>query len=104
MKKGWASLKQATLFTVIACNLMLIALLIAQHQYNLQKLAEPAVSHPPSAQPSSRYSLEFVSSTKKGPWRVEHYREYEYRFDEQGRLIDRRPTGKEENLRYYQPK
>lgn len=103
MKKGSVSFKQAILFTIISCNLMLIALLVAQHQYNLQEIAEPAVSHTPSTRPHSRYSLEFISSSKKGPWLVEHYREYEYRFDEQGHVIDRRPTGKEENLRYYQP-
>ena len=104
MNKQTISFKQIALCTVIACNLMLIALLYAKHQYNLPELSEPVVSQPASSQEANRYSLEFVSSSRNGSWRIEHYREVEYRFDNQGRVLQRRPTGKVEHLRYYDPR
>lgn len=108
MSKTWRNhLTQAIVFTLIACNLMLFALIMGQKKY---PIAETVTSVPEMSRPqfSSEYTMEFISAKEypsnqnsRGKWRVEHYREYEYRFDAEGKLLDRRPTSKEENIRYW---
>jgi hypothetical protein len=100
---------QTILGTVVAINLMFIALIIGQQ---LVPVAEAVPSLAGTAQPDlhMEYVEELVgtdiisvhSSDFSGSWKVEHYKEYEYHYDKKGRLLEKRPTAKESHLRYWQ--
>ncbi|SHE36088.1 hypothetical protein SAMN05444392_101157 [Seinonella peptonophila] len=102
-------LKLTLLVTTIAINLMIGTLILGRYYWSLP-LASPASSYLNTNQPqiTSRYVMQFVSTDefrdknrKGGKWRVEHYREYEYRYHPNGEVIDRIPTSKEEHIRYW---
>ncbi|MBA4494494.1 hypothetical protein ACFO25_18790 [Paenactinomyces guangxiensis] len=112
--KNWKNiLMQTSLGTAVAINLMLGALILGR---NVVPAEEAVPSIGGTAQPDLRveYVMELAGSEtvsdtsagdtpqgKKGSWVVEHYKEYEYRFDKNGRLIDKRPTSKETHIRYW---
>jgi hypothetical protein len=98
---------QTLLGTVVAINLMFIALLIGQHLVAIEETVPSLVG---TAQPDLHieYVEELIGTdimpaepTDTGSWTVEHYKEYEYHYDPKGHLVERRPTSKETHLRYW---
>jgi hypothetical protein len=99
---------RTVLGTVVALNLMFIALIVGQHLVPIEE-AVPSIAG--TAQPDLHieYVEELVgtdiipanSTDFTGSWKVEHYQEYEYHYDKQGRLLEKRPTAKETHLRYW---
>ena len=109
------TLFQSSLITLIAINLMLSGLLISQKWIRIDS-DMIAVTSLAKTSKSKRvdYHMEWIDTIhrsesakssptgKDGSWRVEHYREMEYTFDHNGRLISVKPTSKEEYLRYWE--
>ncbi|SMO43376.1 hypothetical protein [Melghirimyces algeriensis] len=99
IKKNWTS---TLLVTVIAFNMMMIGLIIAQHQIALKETA-PVTTSPTSASPNQRIDTrtEFRGSRRVGNWEVEHYQKVEVIRDKQGHEIKTRPTGEDTYIRYW---
>src|SRR5689334_16625469 len=96
------------IFSIIGISLMIAAMLIGQQWVTIYT-AVPSTSTKTEPQLHIEYSMEkvgtkpiFVEGEEEGFWILEHYREYEYRYDDKGELVDKRPTDKEEYLRYWQ--
>ncbi|SEN29019.1 hypothetical protein [Lihuaxuella thermophila] len=108
MKQRKDTLKQISLGTAVAINLMLLSLILGYHLVPVQE-AVPSIAKTAKPDLRTEYGMEWTGSEKipenstdeKGSWTVDHYREYEYRYDKNGRLLEKLPTGKEEHLRYW---
>lgn len=109
MNKWRPMLSQASLYTAVAINLMLVALIVGQNVVHIEQ-AVPSMAG--TAQPNLRveYVMEWAGrqtvpaetdGSAQGSWVVEHYKEYEYHYDKDGRLLEKRPTAKEEYIRYW---
>ncbi len=71
----------------------------------------PSVAKPSSSSARIEYVLEKVGSkkeqpallspTKNGYWVVEHYRQFEYHYDNNGKFLYKNPTRHETYLRYW---
>lgn len=99
--------KQTMIVTLACINLMMIALIIGFHTISFES-SVPSAGKPAHPQLQTEYSMEKIGSHRlprqpgvSGYWLVEHYQEYEYHYNEQGKLIDKRPTPKKEHMRYW---
>jgi hypothetical protein len=108
MNQWKSTLMQISLGTAVAINLMLLSLILGYHLVPIQE-AVPSIAKTAVPNLRTEYGMEWIGSETvpgtsidgKGSWTVEHYREYEYRYDKNGRLIEKLPTGKMEHLRYW---
>lgn len=108
MKQWKHSLMQISLGTAVSINLMLLSLILASNWVPIRE-AVPSIAKTAKPDLRTEYGMERIgsetvsesSADEKGSWTVEHYREYEYRYDKNGRLLEKLPTGKEEHLRYW---
>ncbi|WP_124727379.1 hypothetical protein [Staphylospora marina] len=99
--------------TLAAANLMLLSLIAGSRLVVLPKevasQAKPADMIPRSEIQTERVSVKEIPARKEdnvssdGHWVVEHWKEYEYRYDAEGRLTEKIPTGQESVLRYWIP-
>lgn len=115
MKEQRIMLKQTALLTVVAINLMLGSLLVVRNFVKVE-----GVTHVVATSTEDRirtdYVMEYVGSKQvnetpttsptghKGTWVVEHYKEYEYHYNKNGEILYKKPTSKEENIRYWSDK
>jgi hypothetical protein len=94
-------------FTLVGINAMLIALLIGKASIPINPSIPSMGKASNKPQQTVEYGMEKVGSERVkaedgGYWIVEHYREYEYRIDAEKKYIEKHPTAKTENLRYWQ--
>ncbi|PTM58763.1 hypothetical protein [Desmospora activa] len=89
--------------TVIAVNLMLVAMLVARETTALPE-SLPALSQPGTPRLTTDYQMELEKTTREGNWVVEHYRQVKVRLDTNGREVDRNPTSEVTHIRYWQGK
>lgn len=99
-------LLQPIISTLLAINFMLVALIIGAKLVTIET-SIPSIGRTVKPQLRIEYGMELIgkdhiTANNEGNWLVEHYKEYEYHYDEQGNLVDKRPTAKEEHLRYWQ--
>lgn len=97
--------------TVVAINLMLLALVIGKKSVIIQE-AVPSLAPASKQAITISYEMEkigsrkvpAVSDTGKGYWIVEHYRQFECHYDRKnGHLLYKSPTNNDTYLRYWQP-
>ncbi|MFC7442082.1 hypothetical protein [Laceyella putida] len=104
--------KQITIGTLAGINLMFLALIAGKESIAIEE-AVPSLAKTPKG-PSERieYGMELVETTTAsaqdlpstaGRWIVEHYLQYEYHYDQNGRLLFKSPTKEHSYLRYFQP-
>lgn len=103
-------LLRTLIYTLIAMNVMITAILIGKEFVPVMASVPSMGSEQSKIQKNIDYSMEKIGSDRlrtdadgSGYWIVEHYREYEYHYDKRGKLIEKRPTNKEEHLRYWEP-
>ncbi|TCS93357.1 hypothetical protein [Hazenella coriacea] len=114
MKTSQKVLIRTCLITAITINLMLIGLAIGSAKVPLYENIEEPVSsllEPPS-QVRTEYIMELIESQPasstyieedpSGRWIVDHFKEFEYQFDQYGKVIRKTPTQKEEYIRYWE--
>lgn len=96
-KQAWM---QSVIFTALAINVMLGALLWARGQVSLPATA-PTSTVP--LLPGERVEVrdQFEGAAHQGNWRIETYEKVEYYYDRYGRLLDAIPTGDKTYLRYW---
>ncbi|SDX18982.1 hypothetical protein SAMN05444487_111143 [Marininema mesophilum] len=98
-----ASLKKnglsVILGTVVAINMMLAGLLIANQVVTLPALPVSSESAHPALQ--TEVQLEWVGSRIVGNWRIEQYRKMEVQLDEKGKIVKKRPTPEMTYMRYW---
>lgn len=99
--------KQTLIVTLAGINLMMIALIIGFHTISFET-SVPSAGKPTHPQLRTEYHMEKIGVRRlplqpnnSGYWLVEHYQEYEYHYDDQGKLIEKRPTSKKEYIRYW---
>ncbi|MBN2909619.1 hypothetical protein JQC72_08775 [Polycladomyces sp. WAk] len=101
MKPGMKQiLMQSVIFTALAVNVMLGALLWARGQVSLPATA-PTAAVP--VLPGERVEVRdrFEGVERHGDWWIETYEKVEYRYDRYGRLLEALPTGEKTYLRYW---
>lgn len=108
-------LKATILVTVIAVNLMLGSLLISRKIIRIGGVT-PVIAVGSENTSRIDFVTKFMGSKNynetssnlttgsDGIWTVEHYKEYEIHYNNQGKIIFRQPTGKEDNIRYWRDK
>lgn len=119
MELSKKTLINTCLITAIAINLMLIALAIGGSKVPLyEKKGEPVSSSPDiPAKVRTEFIMELMESrpvsssqslsedseeVSNGRWVVDYYQEFEYQFDQYGKVIQKTPTQKEEYIRYWE--
>lgn len=99
---------QSLILTLIGMNVMIVALIIGKKMIPIS-ISVPSIGKQVSKpQQNIEYRMDKVGADRweenkdgQGFWRIEHYREHEYHYDENGNVIEKRPTSKEEHLRYW---
>jgi hypothetical protein len=93
-------LMQSFIFTALAVNVMLGALLWARGQVSLPATA-PTTTVPVLPGEKVEVQDRFEGAEQHGDWRIETYEKVEYRYDRYGRLLEASPTGEKTYLRYW---
>lgn len=92
--------KNAVLYTTIAVNLMLFALIAVRH-YWTPRVEVPSMARPEAASHRSEYLEQYEGSSVHGGWKVDHYRRIEVITDEEGHVLKERPTSEMTHIRYW---
>jgi hypothetical protein len=92
--------KNAVLYTTIAVNLMLFALIAVRH-YWTPRVEVPSMARPEAASHRSEYLEQYEGSSVHGGWKVDHYRRIEVITDEEGHVLKERPTSEMNHIRYW---
>ncbi|SFJ86594.1 hypothetical protein [Thermoflavimicrobium dichotomicum] len=93
-------LLRSSIVTAIAVNMMLGGMLLAREQVYIEK-AVPSFAGPAEPHLQTEYAWELYKASIEEPYIVEHYKEYEYTYEKNGRLISKRPTNQHQYLRYW---
>lgn len=96
-------------FALLGINLMLIALIIGAKSIPIEQ-SIPSHAQTPHLPTRTEYRMERMGEHRSkaeteegnGYWTIEHYQEFEYRYDHRGRLLEKRPTNHMEHIRYWE--
>lgn len=108
MKKK--NILQSLIFILFGINLMLGALIVGAKLIPIEQSIPSATTGLTKPQLRIEYGMEPIGEERiaasqeegNGYWKVEHYQEYEYHYDHDGKLIEKRPTNYREHIRYWQ--
>src|SRR5690606_11366713 len=95
-------------FGLLGINLMLIALIVAGTTIPIDQ-SVPSQASTTSIPIRSEFRMEHAGENIKqadsedgnGYWKIEHFQEYEYRYDQHGKLLEKRPTHNMNHIRYW---
>ncbi|GAA5345640.1 hypothetical protein [Planifilum fimeticola] len=96
-KNRW---KSAALYTAVAVNFMLTALILVRH-YWAPPVEVPSMARPEIPSYRSEYLEQYEGSSVHGGWKVDHYRQIEVITDEDGHVVKERPTQEMTHIRYW---
>ncbi|MGA8943877.1 MAG: hypothetical protein WB502_14380 [Thermoactinomyces sp.] len=111
MKWLQQSLVRTAIGTLGTMIVLFFSLWFGKHMVPVDK-AVPSVAMPSNTSPDIEYVMEKVGTKKVQPafleptnsggyWVIEHYRQFEYHYDDKGRFLYKNPTGDETYLRYW---
>lgn len=92
--------KSAALYTAIAVNLMLSALILVRN-YWTPPIDIPSMASPDRSVYRSEYLEQYEGSSVHGGWKVDHYRRIEVITDGEGHVVKQRPTSEMTHVRYW---
>lgn len=109
------SWKQIAIGTLAGINLMFLALIAGKESIAIEEAVPSLAETPKSSSERIEYQMELVETStspavpdlpsepeEAGHWLIEHYRQFEYHYDQSGRLLYKRPTNEQTYLRYFQ--
>lgn len=114
-EKKHPSWRQITIGTLAGINLMMLALIAGKESIAIEESVPSLAKTPEHTAERVEYGMEWVKTTTvpaydppamskgAGHWVVEQYREMEYHYDMNGRLLFKRPTNQSSYMRYFKP-
>lgn len=101
MTTKWSTtIIQSCLVTVIAINLMLVAILISSKIVPISP-ALPSIAYPNQIDLRTEFIMELQSRKRQGNYQVEHYQEYEITKDQYGNILKKEASNESTYLRYW---
>lgn len=91
---------QSCLATIIAINLMLVAILISSKIVPIST-ALPSIAYTDQIDLRTEYIMELQGRKVEGNYQVEHYQEYEITKDQHDNIIKKKASNKSTYLRYW---